>query len=105
MDEEIKKYKIMTFRMFSAMRSVYNLLNERETDEILKNQLNKIEDIIECDDINDIIKSISLLKEENKLLKETVEILGKDLNFLMEKQRDREVRLSKFFTYDSTDSE
>jgi acetyl-CoA carboxylase alpha subunit len=43
--------------------------------------------------------------ELNDNLKKELVKIKKDLDYLMKMQKEREIRLSKFFTYDSTDSE
>ncbi len=45
------------------------------------------------------------ISESNDNLKKELIKIKKDLDYLMKMQREREIRLSKFFTYDSTDSE
>lgn len=42
--------------------------------------------------------------EIENLKRELIKI-KEDLNYLMKMQRERELRISKFFIYDSTDSE
>jgi hypothetical protein len=44
-------------------------------------------------------------EEEIKKMKEDLIKLKKDIDYLMIKQKEREANVSKFFTYDSTDSE
>jgi hypothetical protein len=45
------------------------------------------------------------MEEEIDNLKKELIKIKEDLDYLMKMQKEREIRLSKFFTYDSTDSE
>jgi hypothetical protein len=101
-EEEIKRLRRLNFKMYMTMANIINILNERETNELYKLSLKSIDkDIIfiteGCDNY-EIYGRINNLEED--LIK-----LKKDIEYLMIKQKEREARVSKYFTYDSTDSE
>jgi len=91
-EEEIKRLRRLNMKMYMTMANIITILNERESEELLMKNLNNIKrEII----IDEEIKKEELIINE---LKEKVE-------YLMTKQREREERIKKYFTYDSTDSE
>jgi len=91
-EEEIKRLRRLNMKMYMTMANIITILNERETEELLMKNLNNIKrEII----IDEEIKKEELIINE---LKEKVE-------YLMLMQKEREERIKKYFTYDSTDSE
>jgi chemotaxis methyl-accepting protein methylase len=58
----------------------------------------------EHSELNDNLKKVVPWDQLVALQSELIKI-KKDLDYLMKMQKEREARLSKFFTYDSTDSE
>ncbi len=91
-EEEIKRLRRLNMKMYMTMANIITILNERESEELLMKNLNNIKrEII----IDEEIKKEELIINE---LKEKVE-------YLMLMQKEREERIKKYFTYDSTDSE
>ena len=86
-EEEIKRLNRLNMKMYMTMNEIINILNERETIILMKNLQNIKKEINFNDDNNNYIK------------------LKNDVDYLMTKQKEREAMVSKYFTYDSTDSE
>jgi hypothetical protein len=79
---EIKKLKRMDFKLFSAFRTVINIIKEEQRDELLYYQLNNIgKDIIidkEVDEIEEINFNIILINKRHDMIYEEVERIKKD---------------------------
>ena len=88
-EEEIKRLRRLNMKMYMTMANIITILNERESEELLMKNLNNIKREIIIDE--EIKSDINELKEK--------------MDYLMTKQREREERIKKYFTYDSTDSE
>ena len=122
-EEEIKKLKRLNFRMFSSFRAVVDILNERERDELLNNQVYYIMKEVDyesnCELIDKVLEDLTkirgiylFLKGEVRCIRSDIEEIKNNINdiqskmdYLMDKQKEREAMVSKYFTYDSTDSE
>ncbi len=96
MEEEIKELKEEIKELKEEIKEFKNEIHNKcfvDTDE--EHNKNGSEDVF----------NYILLTKRIDMLYEDVERLKKENNYLMKMQKEREIRLSKFFTYDSTDSE
>ena len=91
-EEEIKRLRRLNMKMYMTMANIINILNERESEELLMKNLNNIKREIIIDEE---------IKKEELIINE----LKEKVNYLMIKQKEREANVAKFFVYDSTDSE
>lgn len=107
-EEEIKKLKRLNMRMYMTMADIINILNERETNILMKNLQNiKNEIDFNDNDINDIRSKIDYLDSEFKKINDKLNYeLFNSVNYLMKKQIEREVESdTEIFTYESSDKE
>ena len=86
---EIKRLRRLNMKMYMTMANIINILNERESEELLMMNLGNI-------------KRDMIIDEE---VKSDINELKEKVNYLMLRQKEREERIKKYFTYDSTDSE
>jgi hypothetical protein len=91
-EEEIKRLRRLNMKMYMTMANIITILNERESEELLMKNLNNIKREIIIDEE---------IKKEELIINE----LKEKVNYLMLRQKEREERIKKYFTYDSTDSE
>lgn len=129
-EEEIKKLKRMNFRMFSSFRAVVDILNERERDELLNNQVYYIMKEVDyesnCELIDKVLEDLTkirgiylFLKGEVRCIRSDIEEIKKEqeeikndindiqskMDYLMTKQKERENSMSKYFTYESSEED
>lgn len=112
-EEEIKRLRRLNMKIYMTMANIISILNDRETDTLLLKNLENIkkEIVINEDDYDDnfelfnkIFEDITKLKGSYLFLKGETREIKKKLDYLMKRQLEREQRLSKFFTYDSSDN-
>jgi len=107
-EEDIKKLKRMNFRLFSSFRTIIDILNERERDELLNCQVYHIMKEIDYDDkyelLNKIGDELKQLKEEHIQLRNTVYELSGKLNYLQSKTEPKYYEFSDNETTEEDDT-
>ena len=103
MEEQIRKYKFLTFRVLSLIHLIYDLIDK--DDKIINTHLRITREKAEEYEIDESYKKIGLLEIENENLKNRIRILEEDFERLKKSQLERFFQYSSEDMHDSTDSE
>jgi hypothetical protein len=105
-EKEIKRLRRLNMKMYFTMSNIIQILNNKETDQLLKLNMKSIDKDILFNDDYEIYERINNLEEELKKLNNKLKYeLFNNVNYLMKKQIEKEVKEdTKFFEYSDCDN-